>query len=264
MLWNIQVWCLPCRGRHNSGTPDERRGWSFPNQSPLTSEEMDSIRLLYTGLKGTEFCVFLWVAACRIRKKIYLRQHMTVFLSCEFAPVPLLWEVWGFCCNSCKILKDGPAGKCSLHSNFELFAAECFLYVCVYLSSCIITCMSYSQVLLDVTWDGDIHRYAYMYGIDFFVFLMHFLLTKDSENTTEHLSVSNCKEMVINDGGEVIMRSVVLNFTDSRTASIMMTLMATLWLEEASTYQASLDILVLPNTIGLELKRYQIFLSFMV
>lgn len=108
-------------------------------------------------------------------KKNYLRQHKTVFLSCEFAPVPLLCEVWGFCCNSCKILKDGPAGKCSLHSNFELFAAECFLYVCVYLISCIITCMSYSQVLLDVTWDADIHRYAYMYGIDFLVFLMHFL-----------------------------------------------------------------------------------------
>lgn len=80
----------------------------------------------------------------------------------------------------------------------------------------------------------------------------------------EHLLVSNCKEMVINDAGEVIMSSVVLIFTDSRTASIMMTLMGTSWLEEASTYQASLDILVLPNTIGLELKRYQIFLSFMI
>lgn len=102
-------------------------------------------------------------------KKMYLRQHITVFLSCEFAPVPLLCKVWGFCCNSCKILKDGPAGKCSLHSNLELFAAECFLFVRVYLGSCIITCMSNSQVLLDVTWGGDIHRYAYMYGIDFFL-----------------------------------------------------------------------------------------------
>ena len=90
-----------------------------------------------------------------------------VFLSCELASVPLLFEIWGFCSNSCKILKDAPAGKCSLHSNLELFAAECFLYVCIYLSSCIITCMSYSQVLLDITWDSDIHRFTYMYGIHF-------------------------------------------------------------------------------------------------
>lgn len=97
-------------------------------------------------------------------------QHIRVFfMSCELAPVALLCEVWGFCCNSWTILKDGPAGKCSLRSNLELFAAECFLYVRVYLGSCIITRMSFSQVLLDVTWDGDIYRYAYMYGTDFFL-----------------------------------------------------------------------------------------------
>lgn len=69
MLWNVQVWYLPCRRRYNSGASDERSRWSFPHQPPLTPEEMDSIRLLYTGLKGREFCVFLWVAACRIENK---------------------------------------------------------------------------------------------------------------------------------------------------------------------------------------------------
>lgn len=69
MLWNIQVWYLPCRRRYNSGAPGERRRWSFPNRASLTPEEMDSIRLLYTGLKGTGFCVFLWVPACRIGNK---------------------------------------------------------------------------------------------------------------------------------------------------------------------------------------------------
>lgn len=51
---------------------------------------------------------------------------------------------------------------------------------------------------------------------------------------------------------------LVLNFKGFKTASTMMTQMGTLWLEGASTYQASMDILALPNTIGLELKRYQI------
>lgn len=85
--------------------------------------------------------------------------------------------------------------------------------------------MSYSQVLLDVTWDSDIHKYAYVYSIDFF--LLHFLWTEVSENTMEYLLVSNCKEMVINDASEVIMSSAVLNFTDSGTASVMMILMGT-------------------------------------
>lgn len=111
---------------------------------------------------------------------------------------------------------------------------------------------------------GQWHPQIRIYVRYRFFFLLHFLWTKVSENTMEYLLVSNFKEMVINDAGEVIMSSVVLNLTDSRTASVMMTLMGTLWLEEASTYQASLDILVLPNTIGLELKRYQIFLSFMI
>lgn len=97
-------------------------------------------------------------------EKKYLRQHLIViyFFIYLFGLVSLLLcEVWGFCCNSCKILKYGPAGKCRLHSNLKLFAAECSLYVCLHLSSCIITCMSYSQVLLDVTWDGDIYRSEY-------------------------------------------------------------------------------------------------------
>lgn len=58
-------------------------------------------------------------------------------------------------------------------------------------------------MLLDATWDGDIHRYVYMYDTGLFVFL-HLFLTKERGNATKHMSE-------INDAA--ITSSVVLNIT---------------------------------------------------
>lgn len=156
------------------------------------------------------------------------------------------------CWNSCKSLKDVcfPAGKCSPHCNLELFAAECFLYACVFLGSCIITCVSYSQVLLDATWDGDIRRYVYMYDTGLFVFLSPFL-----QRYKTHAGDKWCSDH------EFCGFEYRKGF---KTASVTMTLMGTLWLEEAGSCQASVDTLVPPSTIGSGLKRYQIFRDLVV
>lgn len=134
------------------------------------------------GPQATDFSLFVWV--------------------CSTA---LALRGLSSCWNSCKILKDVcfPAGKCSPRCNLEPFAAECFLCACIFLSSCIITCASYSQVQLHATWDSDIHRYVYMYDTGLFVFL-HLFLTKFCGNATKHMSGIN---------NAVIRSSVVLNIT---------------------------------------------------